>query len=291
MKKLLFILFLLFLTGCASQFPAQVEGGEEEKYSKKCSDVYTVKKGETIFSISLKCGFDYQKVALSNGLKKPYFVKPGDQIRFDLLRKSKPNTHDLKNKDNTTNTIPYNEGEIIEDNIFTSEEITTQDLEVEFQFGDPIQIDQPKVIREVYSKKSIKKSKKLSDLKAKNQKKWEWPTDGKLSSPFNQAADKKGIEILGLEGQEIRSTLNGKVIYVGEDLAGYGKLTIIKHENDILSVYGHQQSILVTEGQAVQAGESIGTMGGTGTDVVKLLFEIRKNGKSIDPMNFLKEIL
>ena len=140
-------------------------------------------------------------------------------------------------------------------------------------------------------KKSIKKSKKLSELKAKNQKKWEWPTNGKLTSPFSEAADKKGIEILGLEGQEIRSTLNGKVIYVGEDLAGYGKLTIIKHENDILSVYGHQQSILVTEGQAVQAGESIGTMGGTGTDVVKLLFEIRKNGKSIDPMNFLKEIL
>ena len=64
-----------------------------------------------------------------------------------------------------------------------------------------------------------------------------------------------------------------------------------EHDNNILSVYGHQQSILVAEGQAVQAGETIGTMGGTGTDVVKLLFEIRKNGKSIDPMNFLKEIL
>ena len=289
MKKILFILLSLFLSGCASQFPAQVEG-EAKKYSKECPAVYTVKKGETIFSISLKCGFDYQKVALSNGLKKPYFVKPGDQIRFDLLRKSKRNPPESQNKDNATNTIPYKESEIIEDDIFISEEITGQDSEVVFQFGDPIQIDQPKVIREVYSKKSIKKSKKLSDLKAKNQKKWEWPTDGKLSYPFNQAADKKGIEILGLEGQEIRSTLNGKVIYVGEDLAGYGKLTIIKHENDILSVYGHQQSILVTEGQAVQAGESIGTMGGTGTDVVKLLFEIRKDGESIDPITLLKKI-
>ena len=291
MKKNFLILLSLFLSGCASQFPAPVEGVGEKYSKKKCPDVYTVKKSETVFSISLKCGFDYQKVALSNGLKKPYFVKPGDQIRFDLLKKNKPKSSEPQNKDSLISTIPFEESEIIEDNIFTSEEIASQDLEVDFQFGDPIQINQPKVIREVYSKKSIKKSKKLSDLKAKNQKKWEWPTDGKLSSPFNQAADKKGIEILGLEGQEIRSTLNGKVIYVGEDLAGYGKLTIIKHENDILSVYGHQQSILVTEGQAVQAGESIGTMGGTGTDVVKLLFEIRKNGKSIDPMNFLKEIL
>ena len=288
MKKIFIILLLLFLSGCASQFPAPVQV-EAKKINKDCPDVYTVKKGETIFSISLKCGFDYQKLALSNGLKHPYFVKIGDQIRFDLLRKNKPKLHEPENKESLTNTIPFEEGEIIEDNI-TSEEITSQDTQVEFQFGDPIQIDQPKVIREVYSKKSIKKSKKLSALKTKNQKNWEWPTDGKLTSTFNQAADKKGIEILGLEGQEIRSTAKGKVIYVGEDLAGYGKLTIIKHDNNVLSVYGHQQATLVTEGQSVQAGQSIGTMGKTGADKVKLLFEIRKDGESIDPLNFLKNI-
>jgi lipoprotein NlpD len=282
MKKILFILVSLFLFGCASQFPAPVDG-ERKKISKECPDVYTVKKGETIFSISLKCGFDYQELALSNGLKKPYFVKLGDQIRFDLLRKNKPKQPEEQNKDNLTNTIPFEEGEIIE-------EIGQQDSKVEFQFGDPIQIDQPKVIREVYSKKSIKKSKKLSALKAKNKKNWEWPTDGKLTSSFNQAADKKGIEILGLEGQEIRSVAKGKVIYVGEDLEGYGKLIIIKHDNNILSVYGHQQAILVSEGQTVQAGQSIGTMGSTGADEVKLLFEIRKDGESIDPINFLKNI-
>ena len=288
MKKIFIILLLLFLSGCASQFPAPVQE-EAKKINKDCPDVYTVKKGETIFSISLKCGFDYQKLALSNGLKHPYFVKIGDQIRFDLLRKNKPKLLEPENKESLTNTIPFEEGEIIEDNI-TSEEITSQDTQVEFQFGDPIQIDQPKVIREVYSKKSIKKSKKLSALKTKNQKNWEWPTDGKLTSTFNQAADKKGIEILGLEGQEIRSTAKGKVIYVGEDLAGYGKLTIIKHDNNVLSVYGHQQAILVIEGQSVQAGQSIGTMGKTGADKVKLLFEIRKDGESIDPLNFLKNI-
>jgi lipoprotein NlpD len=282
MKKILFILVSLFLFGCASQFPAPVDG-ERKKISKECPDVYTVKKGETIFSISLKCGFDYQKLALSNGLKKPYFVKLGDQIRFDLLRKNKPKQPEEQNKDNLTNTIPFEEGEIIE-------EIGQQDSKVEFQFGDPIQIDQPKVIREVYSKKSIKKSKKLSALKEKNQKNWEWPTDGKLTSSFNQTTDKKGIEILGLEGQEIRSVAKGKVIYVGEDLAGYGKLIIIKHDNNILSVYGHQQATLVSEGQTVQAGQSIGTMGSTGADEVKLLFEIRKDGESIDPINFLKNI-
>ena len=289
MKKIFIILLLLFLSGCASQFPAPVQV-EAKKINKDCPDVYTVKKGETIFSISLKCGFNYKKLALSNGLKKPYFVKPGDQIRFDLLRKNKSKVSEDQNKENQTITIPFEEDEIIEDNTFINDEISQQDSGVEFQFGDPIQINQPKVIREVYSKKSIKKAKKLSALKAKNQKNWQWPTDGELTSSFNNASDKKGIEILGLEGQEIRSVAKGKVIYVGEDLAGYGKLTIIKHDNNVLSVYGHQQSILITEGQTVQAGQSIGTMGNTGADEVKLLFEIRKDGESIDPVKFLKKL-
>jgi lipoprotein NlpD len=289
MNKIFFVLVSFLLFGCASQFPAPVDG-ERKKISKECPDVYTVKKGETIFSISLKCGFNYKKLALSNGLKKPYFVKPGDQIRFDLLRKNKSKVSEDQNKENQTNTIPFEEDKIIEDNTFINDEISQQDSGVEFQFGDPIQINQPKVIREVYSKKSIKKSKKLSALKAKNQKNWQWPTDGELTSSFNNASDKKGIEILGLEGQEIRSVAKGKVIYVGEDLAGYGKLTIIKHDNNVLSVYGHQQSILITEGQTVQAGQSIGTMGNTGADEVKLLFEIRKDGESIDPVKFLKKL-
>ena len=289
MNKIFFVLVSFLLFGCASQFPAPVDG-ERKKISKECPDVYTVKKGETIFSISLKCGFNYKKLALSNGLKKPYFVKPGDQIRFDLLRKNKSKVSEDQNKENQTNTIPFEEDKIIEDNTFINDEISQQDSGVEFQFGDPIQINHPKVIREVYSKKSIKKSKKLSALKAKNQKNWQWPTDGELTSSFNNASDKKGIEILGLEGQEIRSVAKGKVIYVGEDLAGYGKLTIIKHDNNVLSVYGHQQSFLITEGQTVQAGQSIGTMGNTGADEVKLLFEIRKDGESIDPVKFLKKL-
>jgi lipoprotein NlpD len=287
MNKIFFILILILLSGCASQFPAPVDGEKKrdiKKISKECPDIYTVKKGETIFSISLKCGFDYRKVALSNGLKKPYFVKPGDRIRFDLLRKDKARPTEDQKADDEIKTIPFDEDEIIEDSIF---EETDQ---IDFQYGDPIKIDQPKVIRERYSKKSIRKSKKLSDLKEKNLKNWDWPTDGKVTSSFNKTANQKGIEILGMKGQEIRSVAKGRVIYAGEDLAGYGKLTIIKHENKVLSVYGHQQVILVTEGQTVQAGQTIGTMGSSGSDEVKLLFEIRKEGESIDPIRFLKNI-
>ena len=244
MNKVFFLIVSLFLFGCASQFPAPVDG-ERKKISKKCPDIYTVKKDETLFSISLKCGFDYKEVALSNGLKKPYFVKIGDRIRLDILRKNKVNSIEEQNDNEETKIMPYSEENIIEDNVFINEN-EEQDLNIEFQYGDPLKISEPKVIREVYSRKSIKKSKKLADLKDKNKKNWDWPTDGELSSSFNQASDIKGIEILGLEGQEIRSVTKGKVIYVGEDLAGYGKLTIIKHDNNILSVYGHQEATLVS---------------------------------------------
>jgi lipoprotein NlpD len=81
------------------------------------------------------------------------------------------------------------------------------------------------------------------------------------------------------------------VIYAGEELKGFGKLIIIKHEDNILSVYGHNRELLVTEGQKVDAGEIISTMGNTGTDKVKLHFEIRKNGQSVDPTQYFKDVV
>jgi len=87
-SKIFFILISILLSGCASQFPAPVDGDKKieiKKSVKECPDIYTVKKGETIFSISLKCGFDYRKVALSNGLKKPYFVENPSGIFLDSI--------------------------------------------------------------------------------------------------------------------------------------------------------------------------------------------------------------
>ena len=99
---------------------------------------------------------------------------------------------------------------------------------------------------------------------------------------------KKGISIQGTLGQEIKSIAKGKVIYSGEDLKGYGKLIIVKHDDDILSVYGHNRELFVTEGQSISAGEIISTMGQTEADEVILHFEIRKNGSSVNPMDYFK---
>ncbi len=116
--------------------------------------------------------------------------------------------------------------------------------------------------------------------------KWSWPTQGKVVASFNEATN-KGLDIGGSAGQAINAAGSGKVIYSGSDLRGYGKLVIIKHNKTYLSVYAHNSKIIVKEGQVVAAGQKIAEMGNTDSNTVKLHFEIRRLGKSVDPAKYL----
>ena len=115
---------------------------------------------------------------------------------------------------------------------------------------------------------------------------WAWPTKGKVIANFNDAGN-KGIDISGKMGQAVQAAAPGKVIYSGSDLRGYGKLVIVKHSATYLSVYANNSLILVKEGQQVTSGQKIAEMGDTDSNTVKLHFEIRQQGKSVDPMKFL----
>lgn len=117
---------------------------------------------------------------------------------------------------------------------------------------------------------------------------WRWPTGGKVISTYSKsAAGRKGIDIAGKSGQTIRAAAAGKVVYSGNGLPRYGNLLIIKHNDVYLSAYAHNKSLLVQEGQIVKAGQKIATLGRSGTQRNQLHFEIRRNGKPIDPMRFL----
>lgn len=115
---------------------------------------------------------------------------------------------------------------------------------------------------------------------------WAWPTKGKVVANFNEASN-KGLDIAGSSGQAITAAAAGKVIYSGSDLRGYGKLVIIKHNANYLSVYAHNSLIMVKEGQQVSRGQKIAEMGDTDSNSVKLHFEIRRQGKSVDPSKYL----
>ncbi len=117
---------------------------------------------------------------------------------------------------------------------------------------------------------------------------WMWPTKGRVISTFSSSTNgNKGIDIAGQRGQSINATAAGTVVYAGNALRGYGNLIIVKHNDDFLSAYAHNDQLFVKENQTVTAGQKIATMGSSGAQSVKLHFEIRYKGKSVDPMKYL----
>jgi lipoprotein NlpD len=101
---------------------------------------------------------------------------------------------------------------------------------------------------------------------------------------------KKGIDIGGHPDQPVKAAAAGKVVYVGSGLVGYGRLIIVKHNESLLSAYGHNSKLLVAEGDHVTAGQMIAKMGSSGSNRTALYFEIRKDGKPVNPMQYLPRI-
>ena len=115
---------------------------------------------------------------------------------------------------------------------------------------------------------------------------WAWPTGAKIKAAYNGSSN-KGIDFEGKQGDPVHAAGDGRVLFAGNGPQGYGKLVIIKHNTDLLSVYAHNSKLLVKEGQAVKLGQKISEMGSSGTDSVKLHFEIRRQGLPVAPGPFL----
>jgi lipoprotein NlpD len=114
---------------------------------------------------------------------------------------------------------------------------------------------------------------------------WMWPVKGKVLAAFTEST--KGVDIGGKKGTPVLAAASGKVVYANAGLRGYGKLVIIKHNDTWLSAYGHNDNLLVSEQQEVRKGQKIAEMGSTDTDQVKLHFEVRRQGKPVDPAKVL----
>jgi lipoprotein NlpD len=315
---IIYIALFIMISGCASNAPAPVIEKkiitEKSAASQKnrpiarikrdpgqpCPDTYIVKPGDTLYSLSLDCGFYYKEVAQANDIKEPYAIKVGDKIKFDQVKTNNPvvTPNEIKKNEEVVTAPLKNNEEAI-----SNTEASAQPQTKPATSGIP-HLDNPKAYREKYTDEaynhkmvtpqtqtptnsSSSTSKEASPIVLENKVDWQWPTKGKLENLFNEAQGQKGINILGSLGQEIKAAGPGKVIYSGEDLKGYGKLVIIKHNNSYLSVYAHNKDLLVKEGQLITKGQKIATMGDSGTDRVKLHFEIRKQGQSVDPTSFL----
>ena len=146
-----------------------------------------------------------------------------------------------------------------------------------------------RVRRHVASRNTATQQRQATAVTPINRLSLQWPTDNASSSIIQRynGTTSKGIDIAGTQGQQIRSAAAGTVIYVGEEVRGYGKLILISHNDYTITAYAHNETLLVQKDQKVQAGQVISTMGSSDTDSVKLHFEVRLNGKAVDPLPYL----
>jgi lipoprotein NlpD len=281
---------LLFLAGCASHAPAPVvERGVPSKPAAASKDFYTVKKGDTLYSIALDNGQDYKDVAAWNNLENPNRILVGQQLRVAPPDAGAAGTAVAK---------PIGGGVV--------ESRSLDGGPAPAAASDTLKRE-PKAGKETYSDQAWAKAQNQNNAQGAAAKPaeparseapaaaaapaaadvtWAWPAGGKSIAGFNEATN-KGVDIAGKLGEPVLAAADGKVVYSGSGLRGYGKLVIIKHDATFLSAYAHNNNILVKEGQSVIRGQKIAEMGNSDTDQVKLHFEIRRQGKPVDPTQYL----
>lgn len=241
-------LLLFMLVACATNQNSNVYYDYDHGY-------HTVLVGETLYSISWRHGIDYKQLAAWNNIRSPYTIYAGQRLRLTRPPVTSK-TYAIKAKAKSART--------------KSKTSTTANKSKQAKTPTT----------------SVSTPKKTISKPIKHE--WGWPTKGKVISTYSaKAGGNKGIDIEGKVGQPIFAASSGKVVYSGNGLLGYGNLIIVKHSEQFLSAYAHNRKLLVKEGGVVTRGQKIAELGSTGTKAPKLHFEIRRNGKPVDPLKFL----
>ncbi|OCF98665.1 hypothetical protein A9G16_05060 [Gilliamella apicola] len=247
-------------------------------------DTYTVKRGDTLFYIAWVTGNDYRALAAKNNIKEPFAVNVGQVLDVSggtTVVETKKTTSTAQvvaagNYGSATNTTTKTKP------VVTTVTTTTTTTSGKDKPTNTIQTTE--TVTEPVDTTTTEPTKLPTTSNVANIV-WQWPAQGKIIEKFSNAS--KGIDISGTLGTKIVAAANGRVVYSGNALPGYGNLIIIKHNDDYLTAYAHNQTILVKEQQNVRAGEQIATMGATGTSSVRLHFEIRYKAQSVDPLKYL----
>ncbi|MFT5162680.1 MAG: lipoprotein NlpD, partial [Alteromonadaceae bacterium] len=281
------VLSVILLTACAGRTsPAPVQSvhvPSKHPTHRRVADKrpagikgksHKVSKGDTLYSIAWRAGIDFRSLAKLNKISAPYpiFI---DQII--VLRPSPAKTPSKQKTKTTKIKAPATVAAIktkIRPKILKKNVAKTL---AEQKQGEYRQVKQ--------QRKPLKKARNVPIQKPKKKqysnkiKQWVWPTVGNVIAGFsNQENGNKGIDIGGKSGTSIVSAADGKVVYYGNALRGYGNLIIIKHNDDYLSAYAHNRRILVKEKDFIKAGQKIAEMGNTDSQNVKLHFEVRYRG-------------
>jgi lipoprotein NlpD len=245
------------LLGCTSLGPAPVES--RERFGPVPPGYHRVLPGETLYRISLRRGLGYHEVARWNGIKPPYHLYAGSLLRIVPPGK----------QPRTKREAPPQEPVPRPAQTRVAEKRPTQSL--------PSARTKPH-----------QAAKKHAKVATKDGLRWSWPLRGRMLQTFRPGdRTHEGIRISGKAGEMVLAAESGKVVYSGSGLKGYGNLIIVKHNNKYLSAYGFNRRLLVKEGDQVSRGEPIAEVGQLPGGGYGLHFEIRKNGKPVNPLRYL----
>ncbi len=312
---------LLFLSACSpAAVPAPVETVDvaaaqnlpEPKVVRPES--HRIRANETLIEIATNYGLDYSELALWNGIADPDTIYEGEILQLSpppsaptvaVVAKRKapavtkapvaadaPQTPSPSAKDAARGleNLPVKEGPVAAKYIYSGEtlaKLRRQEKEKARKKTAPKPAQNIAVAPTITAPATPAKAKSAALLQQRRRfgVDWSWPAAGGVTEKFSERS--KGINIAGKLGEPVYASANGKVVYVGTGVKSYGRLVIIKHDNDYLSAYAHNDKILVREGEKVNRGGQISTIGETGAPSPMLHFEIRKAGKPFDPLQVL----
>lgn len=297
------ILLIALVAGCAARGRAPVvdrlpqepppaaEAPAPEPEAERPVPTHTVKRGETLVSIALQYGLDYRELAAWNNIANPNVLSTGQVLVVAAPPGAKPPASvstplalpgppiEARPLANTPSAKVEPRGQKVP----FSEKALAQMLAAET--GAPMP---PGVVATPTPPPPVTSPAPAPEKSAGTDREdidWMWPVKGKVLALFTEQG--RGMDIAGRKGAPVLAAAAGRVIYAGEGVRGYGKLVIIKHNNTWLSAYAHNSNILVEEQQDVRKGQKIAEMGASDADQVKLHFEVRRQGKPVDPVKVL----
>ncbi|WP_028484454.1 peptidoglycan DD-metalloendopeptidase family protein [Thioalkalivibrio sp. ALE17] len=239
------------LAGCAARAPSGS--------GASMPDTHVVQRNETLYRIAQRYGLEWRDLARRNAIDAPYLIHPGQRLRLrGAARSSPPSAPQASSAPSSRSSSSGSSGSGSSSSSGASSSTS--------------------------SSSSSSPSSAPADPGG-----WQWPADGQVLRGFSSSGTRRGLAIGGERGDNVRATRAGEVVYAGGGLVGYGRLVILKHDARFLSAYGHNDELLVSEGDRVQAGDTIARLGSSGAERPMLHFEIRVDGTPVDPTRYLPD--
>lgn len=284
LRKLVMVVSVLGLAACGYGFerddarypPSSAQAESAVSARPLAADEYRVQPGDTLYAIGFRNQLDYHDLANWNGIGMDYKIRAGQVLRLAPPADGGPLAHPLAGPQPVL-AMPRPIAPGAEPTAIP----TVIPSPVAVASPGPVTTPPPRETPSVLAPPP--KNVPIGPVTVR----WQWPATGPINRGFSPEQGSKGLDIGGEVGQPVLAVAAGKVVYSGSALKGYGELVIVKHDETYLSAYGYNRRRLVKEGDVVQPGQTIAELGVGPEQKAELHFEIRENGKPVDPMRFL----